>query len=115
MCYLSRITEQNVRVQPEPTYDGVWMFRPNVLNVLYQSIIHLGMDRLGYRGIKRVLRIDKRVGGEGLIIVLSFAFYNDFHKQRLMRKLIPIEKICQFDTFVPMLLNLEIWYRPIYI
>lgn len=54
-------------------------------------------------------------GGGGFIIVLNFVFYNDFHKQRLVGKLIGIEKICQFDTFVPMLINLEIWYRNIYL
>lgn len=91
MCYLPRITEKNVRVQPEPTSNGVWMFRPIFLNVLYQTIILLEMDRLGYRGIKRVFRIDKGDGGGGG------------------------EKICQFYTFVPMLINLEIWYRTIYL
>lgn len=66
MGYLSRITEQHVRVQPEPTCNlGVWMFRPIFLNVLYQTIIHLEMDRLGYRGIKRVLWIDKGDGWWG--------------------------------------------------
>lgn len=63
MCYSSRITEQNVRVKPEPTYNGVWMFRPIILNVLYQTIIHLEMDRLGYRGIKRVLGSKREMRG----------------------------------------------------
>lgn len=113
---VSRITEQNVRVQPEPTYDGVWMFRPIFLNILYQTIIHLEMDRLGYRGIKRVLgSIRVFRGGGGFIIVLNFAFDNDIHKQRLMRKLLGIEKIYQFDTFVTTLICLEIWYRPLYL
>lgn len=54
-------------------------------------------------------RIEK---GDGrFIIVINFAFHNDFHKQRLMGKLLRRENICQFDTFVPKLINLEIWYR----